>query len=187
MNSLEELEKIPIKKYALDYYEQILIKDANSLEAQFYVSLYRLIQNEYVSKGSVDDFYRYVHSLLNITKELPDKDEKVQRLSLMTNEIIEVINNHFKSINDYRKENRNQSGTRAKCINEMTLFINILYKYGDLIIETNREYSHFAVGCWTEAIERHEYIKTISGLRDSLQHRKVINEYKSKIKEYNSK
>lgn len=174
-------------KYALGYYEKILIKDPSSWEAQFCVGLYRLYNYDKIDVEILDDFKSSLKSSVLVIKDkLTDDDEKTQALAFITNELIDLCSDIFDVNYEYLKKIRSSSNRlvgRPHAILMSTT--NILFDYGDSVIGINDKSRNFAIGCWETAIDWGATFNYVFNRSTKNEHKKLIETYTQKIQQYN--
>ena len=172
-------------KYALQYYEKILIKDPNSWEAQFCVGLYRFYNYNKVTNEVMEDFNRsIISSVLVIKDELTDDDEKTQALAFITNELIDACSDIFDVNYKYIKKTSNKNLVGEKYDILMTTS-HILFDYGDSVIGINNKTRNFAIGCWETAIDWGTKFNYLFNRSTKKEHKNLIESYVQKIQQYN--
>lgn len=178
---------------ALNYYNQIIVKDPDSWEAQFYVVYCRAQQSSIggivVSANSILNCLKPV---LNLVKEhVTDKDKQKEVIDEISNKVFNITQTYFvvaknhydNKISDLLKQRNNKYV--QDYVNRCYSSSIILYELGDLLISLfNEEYSNFAVISWKKAIEYHNQL--MSNFANKEPNQSKINKYADKILKYDS-
>lgn len=178
---------------ALNYYNQIIVKDPDSWEAQFYVVYCRALRS---SIGgivvSANNILNCLKPVLNLVKEhVTDKNEQKEVIDEISNKIFSITQTYFvvaknhydNEISDRLKQHNNKYV--QDYVNRCYSSSIILYELGDLLISLfNDEYSDFAVTSWKKAIEYHNQLMINFANKEVNQAK--INEYADKILKYDS-
>lgn len=174
---------------AINYYSQILAKDPNSWEAQFYTVYFRstncklgeipiaasnLSQNidpvlRLVKDSNVDTFNQR-----EILKEIYD------RLHTLCDMLYGAIENSFDEMSaEMQRKFRNDTTAKA------TSITNVYYTFGDKVIEIfDDEYSEIATASWKNGVAMNNDFLPI--LENKKQDRLIIDQYIDKIKTYDT-
>ena len=170
------------------YYNQIIIKDPSSWEANFYAIYYNSmnctignIENAAIKLCNCED------TILKLIKEnvLDEKerykavDEIGAKLISIAGMLFNAAKNHYDDI-DYSI----RSDYTQEMLDRCCAARDILYNFGDYLIAFFGEIygEKIAVPCWQLAIEQH---KTLLWRFERQQvNREIINEYISKINQY---
>ena len=174
-------------EYAIKYYEEILLIDPNSWEAQFFVDFSRLLNDDNIDVKKIERFNSSINSSISIVKdELMDDDEKTSVLASMTNEIIDISSKIIDETSEYIKSRRTSSpnivGDSFKVLFSTS---NLLFSYGDSIVDINEKSSNFAIGCWETAIELGASFNYLFDRSNKEYHKNIMEDYVQKIKKYN--
>ncbi|MBE6504462.1 MAG: hypothetical protein E7Z73_01780 [Methanobrevibacter millerae] len=172
---------------ALKYYDQILVKEPNSWEAQFYVVYFKSMGCKIaeISSAAVD-VNNCLKPVLNLVKDnIADTDEQeniiteiVDRIITITEMLDNAARNHFNGINP-----RIQNKFVQKYVNNVFSVIYLLYNLGDNLIEIFGEtYKDYSIGLWKLGIAKHQRIFGL--LTDKKANESRINNYVAKIQKY---
>ena len=172
---------------ASKYYDQILVKEPNSWEAQFYVVYFKSMGCKIAEISSAaTNINNCIEPVLNLVKTNVDNDDEQQKIiSEIVDKTINISNmldnaasNHFNSINA-----RVQNKFVQKYVNNVFSVILLLYNLGNKLIEIFGEtYKNQAIKCWKLGIEKHKRI--FGFFVDKESNEKTINIYVAKIQEY---
>ena len=161
LNNLYELarraKETDNSENALKYYDQILIKDPNSWEAQFYVVYYRAVQSKVGEIGNVTvDLANVLSTVFDLIIDNEPEEKYEEILRELTNKILPI------SVMLYRAAHRffgNIRGALVKAqhapphMTRISNLMDMLFLYGDLIIlKFGEEYSQFVIEPWKQAI-----------------------------------
>lgn len=173
---------------ALNYYDQILVKDPNSWEAQFYVVYFRAMQCRIIEIApAANSISNCIEPVLNLVKEYVGENEQGQVVSEIYERCVvisEMLNNA--SYNTYMDIDINIRDDFVqeyldRVINVVDLLYNLGNKLTDIFGDT---YSQFAVNSWKQGIDIHKSI--ISKLADQYGHKAIIRDFADKIKKYDA-
>lgn len=173
--------------YALGYYEQILIKDPNSWEAQFCVGLYRLYNYDKINADILDDFKIPLQSSVIVIKDkLTNDEEKTQALAFITNELIDISSEIFDINYEFLRKIRSSNNNIVAKPHAMLISASdLLFDYGDSIIDINDKSRNFAIECWKTAIEWGATFNYVFDRSTRKEHKNLIETYVQKIQQYN--
>ena len=169
--------------YAIEYYNQILIKDPNNWEAQFYVSFFRLIKRKIFDISDLENFKNQLYSILNIINENSfDPLEARKACAVMTNEILEYVESYFEKEFLEFKNTKSMRLIKEYC-DLFIKFTDILYIYGDTVITFGDSFQDYALESWKTSVKIHSSFvnKIKSNKRDN---KKKIENYVNKIKQF---
>ena len=171
---------------ALKYYDQILVKDANSWEAQFYVIYFRAMDSKISEIGSVGSSLRNsIASILGLVKDHVDEDKQeevileiYERCSAASNVLYNAARNWFRGI-----DTRVQGKFAQEYVNHVYPTAFIMYNLGDGLIDLfGGEYTGIATRSWIQGIDLHKsYIGMLSDKKDN---KAIIDRYVEKIQRY---
>lgn len=172
---------------AQKFYEQILVKDPSSWEANFY-SIYYQSMNCTVGgiKIAANRITNIERSVLNMLKNsILEPDEQKQAAMEMAKELIELstvltsaARNHY-----YEIGHQIRNAYTQEYVTNCFACRDILYIYGDLIEELfNELVIDISIPCWQTALEQHKYILQL--LSNKKPNKKVISRYHDKINHY---
>lgn len=171
---------------ALKYYDQILVKDANSWEAQFYVVYYRAMVCKIAEIGtSAGNIRDSIASILDLVKNHADEDkheeivlEIYEKCSSISNALFTGAKNWYLGIdanvrNDFKQE----------YVNHIYPIPFIMYNLGDSLIEKfGGEFTGIATRSWIEGIDKHKSI--VFYLSDKKGNKAIIENYAEKVQKY---
>jgi len=173
---------------AQKYYEQIVVKDPSSWEANFYTVYYQSmnckiagIRSAAISLTNCED------TVLKLVKEnVTDKEEQKKvateigvRLLVIAEMLFNGAKNHYDGIGYQIRNNYTQ-----EYINNCCAARDILYTYGDYLVEMfGDEYGKdTAVPCWKKGITYHNILMPNFANKDT--NKSIIESYAEKIKKY---
>ena len=171
---------------ALKYYDQILVKDANSWEAQFYVIYFRAMNSKIAEIGSTGSSLRdSIVSILGLVKNHVDEDKQeevileiYERCSDASNLLFNAARNWFRDI-----DTRVQSNFAQQYVNHVFPTAFIMYNLGDGLIDLfGGEYTGIATRSWIQGIDLHK--SYIGMLSDKNGNKAIIDSYVQKIQKY---
>ncbi len=161
---------------AQKYYELILFKEPSSWEANFYSVYYQAVDCTGAEiKNAANRLINTTRTVLHlISNNISDDNKKVN--------IIKEIGENL--IAGTIKLYRYSTATYGQIlIDNGRAVVDILYKYGDNVIEMlGEEGLKFAVPCWKVSVNIHAAIFPIQ--KDRNRNKKIINYYSEKIKNY---
>ena len=173
---------------AQKYYEQIIVKDPSSWEANFYTVYYQSmnckiagIQNAAVRLLNCED------TVLKLIKEnvsdLSERQEAINEVAIrlinISNMLFNAARNHYKGIDYSIKYNYTQ-----EYVNNCCAARDIVYKFGNWLVELFDDLyeKSYAVPCWKTGISIHEVL--LPDFADKSSNKKIIADYVSKIRKY---
>lgn len=174
---------------AQKYYEQILVKDPDSWEANFYSVYYQSmnckianIQSAAIRITNCEDT---VLKLIN--NNIKDKDEQKKAVNEMSDRCILISSmlfngakNHFDGIDAQIKSRFVQ-----EYIDRVAASKDICYNLGNYIESIfGEEFGSIAASCWKTGINQHK--QYVSRLQDKTGNVNIINKYSEKVKKYDS-
>ena len=174
---------------ALKYYDQILIKDPNSWEAQFYVVYYRAMQCKIVEIGNVAvDLTNVLPTVFDLIKNNENEEEYERILRELTNHMLPLSVMLYNAAQSFFNKIR---GALVKAqhapphMRRISNLMEMLFIYGDLIIlEFGEEYSQFVIEPWKQAIIFVKNTRSNSTLRNFKKKDEKPFEYIDKILKY---
>lgn len=171
---------------ALKYYDQILVKDANSWEAQFYVIYFRAMDSKIAEIGSVGASLRdSIASILDLVKNYVDEDKQeevvleiYERCSSASNLLYNAAKNWYNGI-DYNI----RGDFKQEFVNHVFPTAFIMYNLGDGLINTfGGEYTGIATRSWIQGIDLHKSYRIY--LADKEGNKNIIENYAAKVQQY---
>lgn len=173
---------------AQKYYEQIIIKDPSSWEANFYTTYYQSMNCKIGEIGMasirISDCESTVFNLIkeNVT-DLDEQrrvvDEVAAKLITISNMLFNAYKSHYDGIDIQIKFNYVQ-----EYVNNCSAARDIVYTGGDLIVKIfGDDYGDIAASCWTLGVRQHNIL--ISNFSNKEINAKIIKEYNDKITRYN--
>lgn len=171
---------------ALNYYDQILVKDPNSWEAQFYVVYFRAMQCRIIEIApAANSISNCINPVLNLVKTHVDENEQEsiiseihERCSGISEMFKNVSYNTYMDIDISIRDDFVQEYV-DRIINVVDLLYNLANQLTDIFDET---FSKFAVESWKQGIEIHKSI--LPKLADQYGHKAIIKEFAEKIQKY---
>lgn len=175
---------------AQKYYDQLLLKDPSSWEANFYTVYYQSMNCKiaYIQSASIrlsnceDTVLRLLKdNVLNPQERWNAVDEMAANLIRISEMLYNAAINHYNGIGDSIRNNYTQ-----EMLNNCCAARDICYKFGDYVIEFfGDEYGKdIAVPCWEAGINQHKKLMHYFAQKES--NKNVIMEYSSKIQKYDS-
>lgn len=175
---------------AQKYYDQILVKDPSSWEANFYSTYYQSmnckigqIQSAAIRMSNCED------TVLNLIKDNvtdPEErkkaiDEVAARLISIATMLFNAAKNHYDGIGYQIQANYTQEMLNNCCASR-----DICYNYGDYVIKIfGDEYGKdIAVPCWKTGITLHNRVMSYFAQKEA--NKTAIMGYADKIKKYDS-
>ncbi|MCR5807948.1 MAG: TFIIB-type zinc finger domain-containing protein [Clostridiales bacterium] len=175
---------------AQKYYDQLLLKDPSSWEANFYSVYYQSmnckiaqIQSAAIRLSNCED------TVLQLIKDnVSDPQEQKKAVDEMAARIISIsrmlynaAKSHYNGIGDSIRSNYTQ-----EMINNCCAARDICYNFGDYVVKLfGDEYGKdIAVPCWKTGITQHNGVMTYFAQKES--NKNVIMDYASKIQKYDS-
>lgn len=172
---------------ALRYYDQILMKDPNSWEAQFYVIYFRAMSSKIIEISSVSaDIANAMPSILKMVKDHVDENEQKAVIDEISNNTMNIclllFNGAVNNYNNIGIEIRDEY--TQDYINNVFPIKTALYVFGDSLINIFGDtYSYQAVPSWEQGIIiQKDYMKFV---QDQKGNQDEIEIYVNKIKKYN--
>jgi len=177
---------------AWEYYKQILLKDPKSWEALFYTIYCRsktIHLEEFITfQGIIIKTYKKI--LISIRDEIKDENKQKEAIEQVTDKTIEMtdkfynISKHHYNMEldpNLRLERRYIEEYVERCGNSEL----ILKLFGNALISLfGIRYSDSAVKVWKQFIKYR--MTRIPNIKDTPESQKIVNEYSSKIKIYDS-
>ena len=176
---------------AVKYYEQIIVRDPNSVEAIFFTtytgdwkgySSYRTYNSSMNVMDSEEPLFNYIKE--NITN--PEEQRKmievvVAKLSTISRVLHDGYYRDHISLNPLKN---NSVEARKEFVKNLGATRDILYKAGDVIINVFGDiYGDIAAKSWDEAIIYHKGLMRFAD--DEQQNADIIKKYAGKISKYN--
>lgn len=172
---------------ALRYYDQILMKDPNSWEAQFYVIYFRAMSSKIIEISSVSaDIANAMPSILKMVKDHVDENEQKAVIDEISNNTMNIclllFNGAVNNYNNIGIEIRDEY--TQDYINNVFPIKTALYVFGDSLITIFGDtYSYQAVPSWEQGIIiQKDYMKFV---QDQKVNQDEIDIYVNKIRTYN--
>lgn len=167
---------------ALRYYDQILIKDPNSWEAQFYVVYFRAMVCETTEIGiSASNLSDSISPILDLVKNNVggDKQEEIileiyERCSSVSNLLFKITKNWYLSIdNKFKKKIIPQYNANILPI------AFIMFSLGDSLIEAyGNQFTNIASRSWIDGVELYKKYP------DTIYRPSILKDYLNKIRQY---
>lgn len=173
---------------AQKYYDQILAKDPNSWEANFYTVYYQSmnckiagIQNAAIMLSNCEDtVLQLIKDHVNDPEDRKKAVEEVAaRLITISRMLFNAAKNHYDGISIQIKSNYTQ-----EYINNCWAAIDIVYNFGNYTIQFFEDQygKDVSVPCWKAGIEGHTVL--MPNFADKETHKNIITEYERKINIY---
>lgn len=182
-------------KKAMEYYNQILIKDPNNWEANFYAAycgaafrnLFTVIQYESC------EFIKSITTTLHLVKDyVEDSAERKAAVTEMASRVIALSSAYTTISNNYYNMRMNDKSTKEYFEqNELQQYVDncyatkdILYRFGDDLVKIfGDEYSKdIAVPCWKEGVRQHSNL--MPRLANKEVNKNTIMSYVAKVQRY---
>ena len=176
---------------AAKYYDMILIKDPTSWEASFYIVYFKAMEcriAEIQSAGiSVSNCIDTVLEL--IKNHVLDKSEQQKAYTEVANSVLRIAEMLYDSATNYYEDIdwEIKSDYTQEWLNNCFAAMNCAYFLGDsleLFFSSDSEANNLSVTAWNQGVTWHQML--LSNLADQTGNKKVINDYREKIKKYAS-
>lgn len=174
---------------ALDYYEQIVIKNPSDWEANFYSNYYQAKNCKIGEIGyAASRLSDSMHATLMLVKQSGvSVDEQRAAVEEIANNSIElsrmlfqVYKNHYDGIDSQIKDSFVQ-----EYANNCSLCRELVYNTGNEIVEVfGDEFGTIAAECWKEGVRQHNILNGV--FVDKQSNAAVIDKYNEKIKKYDT-
>ena len=172
---------------AAKYYEQILVKDPSSWQANFYSVYYKAMGCklseicQYASQVTLG-----LQTVFNLVKNQSYEDGKQKEtVVLIASELIVLETTLFNAFKSYYEKIRDlvKDGFTHEDVSSCLACKEIGYVAGNLILEIFGEsYGDLAAHCWELGVEHH--VTVIDLLQYGQQHADIITSYNEKISKY---
>lgn len=180
---------------ARKYYEQIIIKDPSSWEANFYATYYQSMQCKIgeIASASVR-ISNCEDTVFNLIKEnVTDLDEQRKAVDEVASALISIsrtLFNAYQKFHDNHGSLRESLATTARRLREYNnncgAAKNIVYYGGDWIVEIFGDaYGEIASRCWELAVIQHNKMMPRVHSGTEKENADTIKKYIDKIKKYN--
>lgn len=174
---------------AQKYYDMILVKDPSSWEANFYTVYYQSMCCKIKDiRSAAIRVSNCENTVLELIRDnVPDPDEQGAAISEVGRKLITISRILFNSATDFYLgiSMQVQHNYKQECINNCYAARDILYKYGNYLIDFFGDaYGDVAASCWKDAIQQHNILMPILTHKDANE--ADIHKYANKIKEYDS-
>lgn len=170
---------------ALKYYDQILVKDSNSWEAQFYVIYFRAMNSKIAEIGTVgSNMADSINSILDMVRNNVEFEEQygvIQEIYVKTSELSNMLYSAAQSwYNELDIEIR--SDFQNDYLNYVYPTAIIMYNLGDGLIGFGDNYTDLAIQSWKQGIDiNNNYVHL---LPNKDVHKATMEQYSNKIKAY---
>lgn len=174
---------------AQKYYEQIIVKDPSSWEANFYTVYFQSMNCKVgevgVAAARLMNCESAVFRLIrdNVTDDSEQRkavDEVAAKLIFISNMLFNAYKNHYDGIDSQIRYKFTQ-----EYANNCSLCRDVAYKGGNTIISVfGDKYSDIAVACWKLGVRQHNILNGV--FDDKKGNAVVIDSYNEKIKKYDS-
>lgn len=171
------------------YYEQIIVKDPSSWEANFYTTYFQSMNCKIAEIGlSAARMINCQETVFKLIKEnVTEKEEQRKAVSEVARNLINISSmlfnaykNHYDGI-DAQIKDRFIQDYADNC----TLCREVVYAGGNNIIAIlGEEYADIATSCWKLGIRQHNILNGVYS--DKYGNAEVIKNYNEKIKKYDS-
>ncbi len=169
---------------AQKYYEQIIVKDPSSWEANFYSTYYQSMNCKIGEIGMaairVSNCEDTVFNLIKENIDNPEEqrkavDEVAARLIYISNMLFNAYKNHFDGIGYQIVQEYANNCSAAR---------DIVYNAGNYIISIFGDvYGDIAASCWILGVKQHNILNSV--FKEKQLNANVIKEYNDKISKYN--
>lgn len=174
---------------AQKYYEQIIIKDPSSWEANFYTVYYQAMNCKIGEIGTAatrvmnceDTVFNLIKNNISDAEEQRTAvNEVAGRLIYISGMLFSAFKNHYDGIDAQVRGNYVQEyATNCSCCME------VAYGGGNTIISVfGDKYADIAVECWKLGVRQHNILNGV--FVDKQSNAATINSYNEKIKKYDS-
>ena len=174
---------------AQKYYEQIIIKDPSSWEANFYTVYYQAMNCKIGEIGMAavrvmnceDTVLKLIKdNILDEDEQRKSVDEVAAKIIYISNMLFNAYKNHYDGI-DAQIQNRFVQEYANNC----SLCRELAYAGGNNIISIfGDKYADIAVECWKLGVRQHNILNGV--FTDKQGNAAVIKTYNDKIKQYDS-
>lgn len=174
---------------AYQYYKEILLKDPNNWEPQFYTAYYKATKT---SIGNISlaakELANTIATVFNMVKgSITDENEISKILIEITSKVVPLgtvlfnaAKRHYDGINSRIKDKFVQ-----EYVSRGSNVVDLLYNLGNMIIEVfGEKYSDLSVTAWKAGVSVHTVVFDNYAKKD--YHAKLIFEYCDKISKYDS-
>lgn len=173
---------------ALKYYDQIIVKEPNSWEAQFYLVYSRAMESKIAGIGVAStNLTNTLKTVLGLIKDHVPKEQQASAINEISLRIFDISAMFERAVtNWFNKASRLVKGKfRQQYVNNLTGVANMLYVFGNKLEENfGEEYGSVAAASWKKGNEILELI--IPNVKDKKQNKNLVNEYGEKIGKYDS-
>lgn len=171
--------------FAYKYYSEILIKNPNDWEAQFYAGFFRAYSYDFLDERGIDEFYSSIASAVSIVESLDDVEEKKEAIGIFTDETLGLVENYYTSYSEELEYEGPDGEYYAWYINVLLELSYLLNNYGDLVENVTDDSYNDSVDAWIYSIDIHTPLYKHIGFFDMGEHDKYIDAYVEKIHQYN--
>ena len=171
-------------EFGFKYYSEILIKEPNDWEAQYYVGYFRAFLNDFLDENAIDDFYNSTASAVSIVEGIDDVEEKNDAISLFTDETFGLVGSFYESYFEEMEYESPDGEHYTWYVNVLLELCYLLNYYGDLVENVTDDTYQDAMDSWIYSIDLHTPMYSHIGFFDKGDHDKYIDDYVEKIREY---
>ena len=174
---------------AQKYYEQVVVKDPSSWEANFYTTYYQAMNCKIGEIGiaaiRVANNQETVYRL--IKDNVADADEQRKVVDEVAAKLISISDMLFNAYKNYYDDidAQIQANYVQEYANNCALCRDIAYQAGNTIVSLfGDKYGDIAAACWKLGVRQHNILNGV--FNDKKGNATIINSYNEKIKKYDS-
>ncbi|MBE6511095.1 MAG: hypothetical protein E7Z74_07520 [Methanobrevibacter millerae] len=172
-------------EFAFKYYSEILIKNPNDWEAQFYAGYFRAYLYDFLDERAIDELFSSISSAVLIVERLDDVEEKKEAIGTFTDETLGLVENYYTSYFDEMEYDGPDGEYYEWYVNVLLELCYLLNNYGDLVEKVTDDSYKDSVDAWIYSIDLHTPLYKHLGFFNMGDHDKYIDEYVEKIHQYN--
>lgn len=173
-------------EFGFKYYSEILMKDPNDWEAQFYVGYFRAFSYDFLDESAIDEFYSSTASAVSIVEGIDDVEERNEAINLFTDETFGLVDGYYESYFEELEYESSDGEYYTWYVNTLLDLCYLLNNYGDLVENVTDDTYQDALDSWIYSIDLHTPLYSHIGFFDMGEHDKYIDSYVEKIQEYDS-
>ena len=167
------------------YYSEILIRNPNDWEAQYYSGYYRAFLYDYLDENAVDELYYSIASAVEIVEGLEDDEEKNEAIKMFTDETFGLVESFYDAYLEQLEYAYSEVEDYEWYLITILELSYLLNNYGDLVENVTDDTFQDALDSWIYSIDIHTPMYKYISFFDKGEHDKYIDGYVEKIHEYN--
>ena len=175
---------------AAKYYDMILVEDAGSWEANYYVVYFASIRCKitdiWSAANNMANCQASVIGLINDRIQDPEEQQKaVTEVCLRNVKISSLLFNAAKNYYNGKKDQLRTQQQLQEYLNNASICVQIMYNFGDILDEIfDGRFSAESIQAWISGIGMHrQYISYVANKQGNIS---IINYYVDKICKYDS-